>query len=826
MTSLHSQAPTQPLSLLVVEDDDVDREKLLRLLARLPLDLRVSETGSAQEALALIEGQSFNCAILDYHLRDALGSELIAALQTHTRRPIPIIMVSGNSDERLVADLMREGIFDYLPKRNLAIEQLQQTLEQGLAWAEQQMQLDEQRRRLHELAEGLPHLVWTSLPDGRCDYANRRWCEYTGKLQEEQLGLGWIEQIHPDDQAQMIECWMECINSGNPLQTVYRLRGQGGDYRWFDTRALAQRNSQGEVLRWIASSTDVHERELIRQALASSEQRFLAAFEYAPLGMALVNLQGQLVQANSAFYHLLDIDEEPQPPLHMAELSHNHGSEQEQGQLRALHSQQLPFVQFEKQLHTRHGQVITTQVSVALLNQHAQDSCYLYQFYDLSERKHYEEELLKLAHHDPLTGLANRTKLLMEIQFLIQHSHRGGAPFALLFGDLDHFKQINDGLGHEAGDLLLRTVARRLQKALRRGDNVARLGGDEFVVLLQDVNRFESVVSVAEKLIQAIHRPIRLGRDLVHVGISFGIALYPTDGDDAATLLRNADSALYDAKAKGRGCIQLYRKELTDYVHNRLMLDASLRTALSLRQFELYYQPVIDLHSGQVRSVEALIRWNHPQRGLVGPDEFIAYSQESGLIVRLGDWVIEQACQQLASWRQRGLHLPIAINVSARQFAQNNLPEKLTQALANVQVPSDQLVIEITEQLLLENTQQNIAQINQLKNQGLRIALDDFGVGYSSLSYILRFAPHYLKIDRSFINQIGQTPEGNAMVQAIIGLRQVIPMQLIAEGVETEAQEQFLLDQGCGLAQGYKYARPLPLAELEQVVAQRGLVQR
>jgi diguanylate cyclase (GGDEF)-like protein len=393
-----------------------------------------------------------------------------------------------------------------------------------------------------------------------------------------------------------------------------------------------------------------------------------------------------------------------------------------------------------------------------------------------------------------------------------------------LFGDLDHFKQINDGLGHEAGDLLLRTVARRLSKCLRRGDSVARLGGDEFVILLKDVNKFEAVVTVADKLIKRIKRPIRLGPQIVHVSISFGIALYPTDGDNAQTLLRNADSALYDAKAKGRGCHQLYRKELTDYVHNRLMLDADMRTAVAKNEFKLYYQPVFNPHNHKIESVEALIRWQHPLRGLVAPDEFIPYAQENGLINNIGEWVINEACRKAAEWRTQGFDVPVAVNISARQFYQHHLLDVVKQALGKNQLPSTNLILEITEQMFLENTQDNIRQINELKALGIRISLDDFGTGYSSLGYIIRFAPHYLKIDRSFIEKIGTANEHDAMVNAIIGLNKIMPMTIIAEGVETVEQESFLQDRGCDLVQGYLYAHPSPESEMETLFNTWGII--
>jgi diguanylate cyclase (GGDEF)-like protein/PAS domain S-box-containing protein len=800
------------IMLLLVEDDDVDLEKILRLLNKTLLKLTIVEATSATQTLALINSQQFDCVILDYQLKDTLGSELIAKIQSHKNAPTPIIMVSGNSDERIIADVMRDGVFDYLPKRHLNVEQLTNTLQASLEWAESERLLKEDRVRFNQLAEGLPQLAWTCLPDGHCDFLNRRWCNFTGIEEKEQLGYGWLKQVHPDDHEQLVQTWMNAVNSGAEMYAVFRIRSQSGEYRWFDTRAIPQRNDKGDIIRWLGSNTDITDIELTRQALANSEQLFHTAFDYAPLGMMMVNLDGVIIQANPALRQLLgytcDIEHLAIPTL--LELIHPDDISNTQFQLDKLRNEKLAFAQYETRLIAEDSHYVPVLISLAFINKVDDKSCYLLQIYDLSERKHYESQLIKLAHYDPLTGLGNRTKLQEEIEFLIQKSRRSPIPFGVLFGDLDHFKQINDSLGHEAGDQLLKTVARRLQKTLRHEDSICRLGGDEFVVLLQDVTRFEAVVKVAEKLIKKINKPIRLGNNKVHVGMSFGIALYPTDGDDAKTLLRNADSALYDAKAKGRGCCQLYRKELTEYVHNRLRLDNDLRKAINNNELELYYQPIINLQTNNIVSAEALLRWHHPTRGMVPPDEFIPYAQENGLIIPIGDWVIKQACIQASEWHKAGFPLGVSINVSVRQFEKNNLFDLFSSALAEYHFPAEKLVLEITEQMFLENTENNLRQISELKRIGIRISLDDFGVGYSSLSYIVRFAPHYLKIDRSFVSRIGEAKEHDEMVNAIIGLGKIIPMQIVAEGIEEESQRDFLSSRGCDLGQGYLFSRPLP----------------
>lgn len=807
-------------SILVVEDDDVDREKILRLLKKSDISLKIHEESSAVNALKALQEKEFSCAIIDYHLPDALGSDLIEAINRHKKKPTPIIMISGNNDERVVANVMRDGIFDYLPKRNLEYQQLQKTLEASFAWADNEQQLNEIHTRFSQLAEGLPQLIWTCTPNGECDFVNKRWCDFTGIKAEQQLGSQWIKQIHPDDQIEFLKSWKKSLKTSSEMLINIRICRFDGEYRWFDTRATAQKNSDGKVIRWLGSNTDITEIELTRQALINSENRFHAAFDHAPLGMALTDISGTILQINPAFGTLLGIEAiNKLSTLNISYFYQENDKDFIAQKINQLNAEKQKNIQFEINLKNNDGTIIPILMSIALLNTAKFTFCYLFQIYDLSERKRYEEELKKLAHFDPLTGLGNRLKLHEEIEFLITQSHRNSTPFAVLFGDLDHFKRINDGLGHEAGDKLLRTVSRRLKKGLRRGDSIARLGGDEFVILLKEVARYESVVAVTEKLINSIKKPINLSGTTIHIGMSFGIALFPTDGDNAKTLLRNADSALYDAKAKERGSYQLYRKELTEYVHNRLLLDADLRNAIAKKEFELYFQPVIDFDRQTIVSAEALIRWHHPLRGLVPPGDFISYAQETGLITFIDEWAINEACRQGAICHQQGYPINISVNISARQFQNQSLLNTLSNATNSNKFNPENLIIEITEQLFLENTENNVKQINDIKVLGCKISLDDFGVGFSSLSYIIRFSPHYLKIDRSFIAKIGEASEHDEMVKAILGLSKIIPMQVVAEGVETSAQNLFLTNLGCHFAQGYLYSRPLKFDDFMELLS-------
>lgn len=807
---------------LVVDDDDVDREKVVRLLKIYPAALEVDEAASVGDALIRLKNAIFDCLLIDYRLSDALGTEILTGLRASDRRPLPVIVISGNNSPELVKEVMRAGAQDCLDKGALTPEALCSAIDQALADIHLQCVDWDTHTRNRQLAEGLPQLAWSCLPDGSCEYLNRRWCEYTGISQEEQLGFAWLNQVHPDDRDRLVQAWMTSVRSHEPMYIYFRVRRHDGEYRWFDTRALPERNERGEVVRWLGTNSDVTEYETTRQALADSERRFRAAFDHAPLGMAIVTVEGHILQANPAFNQLVGFAQEQQPNrrrlnllgFKMRDISHPSDWEAEDRKLRELQSLGLPVVRYEKRYLTKDNDVIYTVTNVSLVQLSGGEHCYLYQVVDVTDRKSYESQLLNLAHHDELTGLYNRAKLYEMFDCFLLTSQRAGQNFAVLFVDLDNFKQVNDSLGHEAGDQLLRVVARRMRKYLRQDDCVARLGGDEFIILLRDVADKQAVCRVVELLIEKISSPIRLDVAMVHVGMSAGVAVYPFDGDTVQTLMRNADSALYDAKGRGRGCFQVYRPELTESANLRLMLDADLRTAINNEEFEIYYQPLIDMHTGQVSSVEALLRWNHPKKGLLGPESFIDYALESGLICHMGDWVIVSACEQLARWRDAGLALAMSINVSARQFQSDSLIARVARCLQQFNLDPQYLIIEITEQIFMEEVSDLLQRVQALRNLGVKISLDDFGTGYSSLNYIVRFSPDYLKIDRSFVARIGEQAQHNGMVEAIVGLGRIVPLGIVAEGVETQEQFDFLKACGCNFAQGFYFSKPCSAADL------------
>ncbi len=423
-------------------------------------------------------------------------------------------------------------------------------------------------------------------------------------------------------------------------------------------------------------------------------------------------------------------------------------------------------------------------------------------------------QLRHLATHDMLTGLPNRVLLDDRLEQGIAHADREGHGFAVAIVDLDRFKQVNDSCGHQAGDALLKEVAQRLQGVARSIDTVARLGGDEFVMILDRLESQQDAEIVANRIVEALRQPLRAGDIDLHTSASIGFAFFPADGNSVDTLMANADAAMYCAKQRGRNNVQYFSPDMSAVTQHKAMLMNGLHEALRLQQFELHYQPKIDTRSGAIHGAEALIRWRHPERGLIPPLEFIPLAEECGLIDAIGEWVVREGCRQARAWQLEGLEpIRVAVNLSAFQFRQGTLLKMIKGALADFGLDPRLLEVEITESALMGDPEESVLILEQLSRMGVLVSVDDFGTGYSSMSYLRRFPIDKLKIDRSFINELSSRPDDASIVRAIVSLAHSLHLKVVAEGVETPEQLELLKSLGCDQYQGYHYSAAVPAAD-------------
>ncbi len=440
---------------------------------------------------------------------------------------------------------------------------------------------------------------------------------------------------------------------------------------------------------------------------------------------------------------------------------------------------------------------------------------------DLTDRKRAEQQIEYQAYHDALTGLANRRLFQEHLTLAIALAQRKRRPVAVLFLDLDHFKVVNDSLGHTMGDTLLREIATRLRTSVREGDVVARVGGDEFTIVLQELEKKEDAAAMAQRVLRIIAEPMDVEGQRLYITTSIGITVYPDDGEDAETLLKNADNAMYRAKAVGRNTYEMSTQELSRSMQERLTLESGLHQAMEKSEFELYYQPQIDVRTMRIIGMEALLRWRHPERGLMSPGSFLSVAEERGFIVLIGDWVLRTALQQARVFIEMGFpDFRVAVNLSARQFRELSLVEDIESAVKQSKVDPRCLELEITESVAMENIELTFKVLERLRRTGISIAIDDFGMGHSSLSYLKRFPIDALKIDRNFVEDLPDRFEDAAIVRSVIELAQGLNLRVVAEGVETKPQFDFLKEHGCREVQGFYFGFPVPAPQFQETLTQ------
>jgi diguanylate cyclase (GGDEF)-like protein/PAS domain S-box-containing protein len=622
--------------------------------------------------------------------------------------------------------------------------------------------------------------------------------------------------VHPDDRTTMVAAWHDAIARAVPFDIAFRIIRPDLLERHVHVRALPELSADGSVIRLAGTMQDDTERFTTERVRRAAETRFEGVFEQAGVGALILGLDGVPTRVNPACSALLGRPAE----LLVGRLwtDYNHPDDVQPGiAVRARMAAGHETFEDERRYLRPDGSVVWASTHVTLVrDESGEPEYFIAQLSDITERKQMEQELAHQALHDALTGLPNRALLTDRLVHGLAGARRRSAQLGVLFLDVDDFKVINDTLGHACGDDLLRHTADRISRGIRPGDTVARFGGDEFVIVCDDVSEVE-IAQIAERVLGAVSQPCLIGEQEVTVTASLGIALADADATPES-LLRDSDAAMFFAKERGRGRIERFDQALRSKVERRLATASSLRRALERAEFTVHYQPIVELGTGAMVSAEALLRWQHPDRGLVSPAEFIPIAEETGLIVPIGAWVLEQACRQLVHWQRTQPSMTVAVNLSVRQMLAPDIAGLIEDVLQRTGARAESLCLELTESVFMEDVDYFARTLHGLKALGVQLAIDDFGTGYSSLSYLKRFPVDAVKVDRAFVDGLGTDPHHSALVAAIIAMADALDLEVTAEGVETVDQLAGLCKLACRRAQGFYLARPMPATDLSRLV--------
>jgi diguanylate cyclase (GGDEF)-like protein/PAS domain S-box-containing protein len=559
------------------------------------------------------------------------------------------------------------------------------------------------------------------------------------------------------------------------------------------------------------------EHKQVEAQLREKEQHYHSLFDHNQDAVFTIDLNGCVLESNPACTHVTGYRAEELLNKPLSDLIVPEHKEETSRRFRLVLTGQPQ--EYELSILNKQGQRVDLIVKNLPKHENGKVIGALGIAKDITEQKRSEERMWRMAYYDLLTGLPNKLLFLERLSEELKLAREQGKQVGVLLFDLDRFKLINDTFGHRMGDRLLREVAERLGECLREVDTFSRTGGDEFSLIVPGLSGHEEAKQVAKRIMEELEQPFLVEGHEFYITVSIGISMFPTNGEDADELLKNGDTAMYQAKQQGRNNFQFYSKSMNDWAIQRVALENDLRRALERREFELYYQPQINVATGEVIGLEALVRWNHPTRGRVSPAEFIPLAEESGLIVPLGTWVMEEACRQVREWHLKGYpKVRAAVNLSARQFQREDLVETVARVLQESGLEPQYLDLEITESVTMHNVERVIMTLHELKDLGIHISLDDFGTGYSSLSYLKHFPIHMLKIDQSFVRDITTDPDDAAIANSIIAMAHSLNIGVIAEGVETEDHLAYLLEHGCKEMQGYFFSPPLPADEVEKLL--------
>jgi diguanylate cyclase (GGDEF)-like protein/PAS domain S-box-containing protein len=804
---------TQPLRTLIVEDSEDDTLLLvdqLEIDGGRPIDWHRVET---EKALTEALQRQWDIVLSDYTMPHLSGMRALEVVRQHDL-DLPFIFVSGTIGENTAVKAMKSGAQDYVMKGNLS--RLAPAVARELEEAQQRRegrQAEQRLRILSLVVEQAADGVLIADPNGLIEYVNPAFERMTGYERDEIIGKKpSLLKSGRHDRVFYQSIW-QTVTKGDIFRGTLINRRKDGELFYEEKVITPLKDGQGHVTHLVSTGRNITERVKADEARA----QLVAILEATTDLVAILDPGGCLHYLNNAGYRLLGLD--PSVDLSkfcLTELFPERIKQQ-------LQSEAFPIAyrtgSWSGETALLRMDEIEVPVSQVLLVH--RDAAGKVEYLstiarDISERKRFEAELRHQATHDILTGLPNRILLMDRLSAEVERARHANHSVAVLFLDMDNFKRINDSMGHTVGDTLLQQIADRLQAALRPNDTIARHGGDEFAVIAGDLPHSENVLAVLRKIYSAFERPMLLGAQEAYITFCTGIALYPNDGADVEELLRNAGTAMYRAVIAGHNQYRFYAPDMNARSHELLTLETDLRLAFKRNEFIVYYQPKAELSTGRIIAMEGLIRWQHPQRGLVSPAGFVSMLEESGLIIPVGEWMLSQACAEFNKMELHGMR--ISVNVSASQFNDPELLRKVRRIMKQENMPPNVLELEVTENIVMQDPAVAAETLKKLRALGVRIAIDDFGTGYSSLSYLKRFPLDALKIDQSFVRDLTLDPNDAAIVEASITLGKKLGLEVVAEGVETKEQFEFLRAHGCDLAQGYYVSRPVRKDELIELL--------
>lgn len=807
--------------VMIVEDEAIISLALSQHLKEFGYNV-VDVVHSGEAAIRRSLEEKPDIILMDIVLKGDIDG-ITAAKEINAVMHIPVIYLTAYSDEETVERAVDTAPYGYITKP-YDPGQIRAAIETAISKAQLEKIIRDSEQWYISTLYSIGDAVIATDPDCKIRFMNPAAALLTETTFEDAKGKNVAEVVkfEPADFTESHNDPVEdALNTGKPQSIDFgtNIISANGYRTPIDDSVAPIFEDDGNLMGIVMVMHDVSKEMELRKNIEASEHRFQSAFMQAATGCALVELDDSLRQVNPALAKWLGYSIEELESLSFLQILHTGYHDKAFEYNSHLIENKVTRFQEEWEYMHRDGSIVWGLTSGALIfNDREEPEYFIYQICDISDRIHLESKLVQLANYDSLTGLVNRSRLRLEIQRAIATARRYHEKFALLFIDLDDFKHVNDSLGHDCGDTLLQEIGERLLPMARETDVVARLGGDEFVVLVNGISNPQDIIAIADKIRVSIARPVTVSGKELRVSASVGISIYPEDGESGNTLLRNADSALYKAKAEGRSTIAFYSTDLTERTSQRLDLETKLKSALELDQFTLFYQPVIDLASRKIYCFEALIRWKQGEE-IIYPDRFIPLAEETGLIVSIGNWVLKKACRQAVEWENFNLgKYVISVNVSTRQIREPGFVQFVSDVLVETGLDAGRLWLEITENLLVGVDSEAGKVLEELRKLGIALTIDDFGVGYSSLSYLKHLNPRNLKIDRSFINDVSRDQEDAAIVSATIAMAQRLGINVIAEGIENEEQLTFLDKEGCGAVQGDFFSKPIPGKEVPSLL--------